>query len=107
IRSNSAHDLLRLSNRGWFTRGASHDEVPDELHEYLSNDNVFMRCIRDAARFQLVARNAHELDELAKSLDDPPLDQPLRRVNEIGFMSQLEVKEELIERVPEAEEFTD
>jgi hypothetical protein len=93
------NQTLAAGARGFFTNGFEVDAVPDELRQYLSDDQVFIQCIRDSSKIQVNAVAAEDVSAIAisKNLDPGQLEQ--LAVN--GVIGAAEIQEDLIAHVPE------
>ena len=91
---------LQANLKPWFTRGIPPEQIPEELQAALSDERVFVPCIREDSNLQLRA-DFDALPDLAAQTGYS--EEALRGVHSIGEMAPPEVKQEVLERVPELE----
>lgn len=88
-----------VGSRGFFTNGFEVDAVPDEFRQYLSDGQVFIRCIRDSSKVQVNAVSAEDMLAITISKNLDPGRMELLAGN--GLMSPAEIQEDLMAHVPE------
>jgi hypothetical protein len=92
---------LAQTATGWFTRGFTEEEVPEELRQFLGDDRFFKPCLRDGSRFQLTRMlKTDKLGEAEEALDEAQA-TALAALLGKGAMDEAEIRGELVTRSPQ------
>jgi hypothetical protein len=83
---------------GFFTRGFTAEDVPDDLREFLNDSDVFIPCLRDPTKIQINARASAEIDEMKV---DKQIGDVLKNLSNVGVMGQPKIVEDLVTHIPE------
>ncbi|HWO16197.1 MAG TPA: LPO_1073/Vpar_1526 family protein [Solirubrobacterales bacterium] len=100
-----AAKAIMHGSEGWFNKGFKRDDVPETLASVADDGRVFKPCLRDKCRLQLSAMHPSDMAALAELAGGTELESDLKRLLDTGAMSESEVHEDLLHRVPEAQEF--
>lgn len=92
---------LGQSARPYFTHGFSRDQVAEPLTNLLENPAFLMPAIRDPDKFQLAVVLRRDLEHLVSSLADESLGPQVTSLFDLGGMDDKEVKDDVLQRVPE------
>jgi hypothetical protein len=105
IASIDVEPVFEEAARGFFTKGFTIDQVPDNLHEFLSDPEVFISCLRDGDRIQVNCRSLAEISDLEMKKGMPA--QSLANLSMIGVMTYEEIRNDLVSRVAKFGSFLD
>lgn len=92
------------SDRGFFTKGFTEDEVLEPLREFIGDSRVFVPCLRDAAKMQLNVSHEDNISDALEAIGRPDLEAPYKQQLMTGAMSPEEVESDVSARAPEVAE---
>lgn len=86
----------RMSYSGIFAAGFSEDEVPIELRQLLPDQRIFVRCLRDKAKWQVNATDEDVVRGKARDVGRPELADALVNLQHEHLLSVDEVRAALV-----------
>jgi hypothetical protein len=97
-------EALQRSAQGYFTHGVASEELPESLRSLPDETGLLIPSLRDPDKFQLPFRTEEELNEVLSKLDEEDIRGDLagdiRQVFNTGLLTSVEIRDEIVARVP-------
>ena len=91
--------LFTASASGFFTKGFTEDQIDDDLRQFLSDQDIFIPCIRDPMKWQVKVTSQQDIETISMAKGIPS--GRLENLAGLGWMTQPEIEADVISHIPE------